>query len=87
MATTVAELERRLTALLEEGKAAGQFDPAIPTPVMLVMFTSLLAPHSYRWLILRGGMVPADAIAPMSRFFFKGIAADGQRADDSDLPN
>jgi TetR/AcrR family transcriptional regulator, fatty acid metabolism regulator protein len=83
MATTMGELEWRISSLLEAGKAAGQFDTAIPTPVMMSLFTSLLAPHNYRRLVMRGGMTPAEAIAHMSRFFFKGIAA-GQRSDTPD---
>jgi AcrR family transcriptional regulator len=87
IAATADELEWRLASLLDEGKAAGQFEAAIPTPVMMCMFTSLLAPHSYRRLVMRSGMAPADAIAYMSKCFFKGIAAEGpygRRADDSD---
>lgn len=79
---TIAELEARLAALLEEGKAAGEFDAALPTPVMLSMLTSVLAPHSYRRLVVRAGMPPDEAIAHMTRFYFKGLAADEPRADD-----
>src|SRR5262249_5453614 len=81
---TMSELEWRLASLLEQGKAAGQFDPAIPTPVMLSMFTSVLAPHAYRRLVVRGGMTCAEAIGHMSRLYFEGIAADAQPSDDDD---
>jgi hypothetical protein len=30
----------RITALLEEGKAGGEFDPAIPTDVMASIFSA-----------------------------------------------
>ncbi|GAC1461863.1 MAG: hypothetical protein PVSMB4_20330 [Ktedonobacterales bacterium] len=66
---------RRLTALLDEGKAAGEFDPSIPTPLMLTLLWSLLTPHGMRRLA--DEHIPASEITRhVSRFFFKGVAAD-----------
>jgi len=71
------EPSARIAAVLEVGKARGDFDPAVPTPVMLSLFWGLLTPHHHRLLVVREGM-PADVIARhVSRFFFKGIAPDG----------
>jgi AcrR family transcriptional regulator len=70
------EPTRRINAVLEEGKAAGEFDLTVPTPVMLAFFTSLLLPFSYQWLIVREHLPPEAVVGYLSRVFFKGIAAD-----------
>src|SRR5262249_10615601 len=44
------EPRKCIIALLEEGKAAGEFDPDIPTPVMLSLFWSMISPHTHRLL-------------------------------------
>ncbi len=63
----------RLTELLEEGKAAGEFDPEMPTPIMLSLLLGLLAPH--RWeRPLASKQSPAEIARHVKRFFFKGIA-------------
>src|SRR5260370_36647691 len=41
------QLSARLNSLLEEGKAAGEFDSSLPTMVMLSAFYSLLSPKNY----------------------------------------
>lgn len=69
------EPERRLRAIFEEGKAAGDFDPSVPTAVMVTLFGGLLSPHSYRRLVAREGMAPEEVVRYVSAFFFKGIAA------------
>jgi TetR/AcrR family fatty acid metabolism transcriptional regulator len=66
---------RRLTALLDEGKAAGEFDPSIPTPLMLTLLWSLLTPHGMQRLA--NEQIPASEITRhVCRFFFKGVAAE-----------
>jgi TetR/AcrR family fatty acid metabolism transcriptional regulator len=65
---------RRLSETLDEGKAMGEFDPEIPTPIMLNLFMGLVAPH--RWERPIEGKMPFTEIARhISRFFFKGIAS------------
>jgi TetR/AcrR family transcriptional regulator, fatty acid metabolism regulator protein len=74
---------RRVAALLELGKATGEFDPTIPTPVMLSLFGSLLTPQGYHRLVTRDHMPLEDVVHHVSRFFFKGIAAgDGSATQD-----
>ncbi len=70
------EPTRRINAVLEEGKVAGEFDPTVPTPVMLAFFTSLLLPFSYQRLIVREHLPPDAVVGYLSRVFFRGIAAD-----------
>lgn len=74
MSAVWREPMRRLSEVLDEGKAAGEFDPEMPTPVMLNLFMGLLAPH--RWeRPMEGATPPAEIARHISRFFFKGIAA------------
>jgi AcrR family transcriptional regulator len=71
-----AELEGRLSAVLDEGKVSGAFDPTMPTPVLLTMFAGLLAPHGYERLVAQAQVPRADVVKHVCRFFFKGIAAE-----------
>jgi TetR/AcrR family transcriptional regulator, fatty acid metabolism regulator protein len=72
MSAVWREPMRRLSEVLDEGKAAGEFDPEMPTPIMLNLFMGLLAPH--RWERPMEGAPPAEIARHISRFFFKGIA-------------
>ncbi len=66
------EPRARLTEILEEGKAAGEFDPTMPTPIMINLLLGLLTPH--RWeRPIEGKMSSAEVASHISRFFFKGI--------------
>jgi AcrR family transcriptional regulator len=71
------EPSQRIAAVLEEGKARGDFDPTMPTPVMVSLFWSLLSPHTYRSLVEREGIPPEAVARHISRFFFQGIAPSG----------
>lgn len=70
-------VSQRITAVLEEGKARGEFDATMPTAVMLSLFVSLLAPRNYDDLIAREHVPPDEMARQVCRFFFKGIAARG----------
>lgn len=70
------ESRARLAAVLEEGKAAGELDPTMPTAVMLHVFESLLLPRGYRRLIVEEHMSADEIIEEVCRFFFKGVAPD-----------
>jgi TetR/AcrR family transcriptional regulator, fatty acid metabolism regulator protein len=70
------EPRARLAAVLEEGKAAGELDPTMPTAVMLNMFEGLLLPRGYRRLIVEEHMSADEIIKEVCRFFFKGVAPD-----------
>jgi TetR/AcrR family transcriptional regulator, fatty acid metabolism regulator protein len=74
MSAVWREPMRRLSEVLDEGKAAGEFDPEMPTPIMLNLFMGLLTPH--RWeRPMEGAAPPAEIARHFSRFFFKGIAS------------
>ncbi len=70
------QLSAGITSLLEEGKAAGEFDTTIPTTVMLSAFYSLWSPRSYERLMVNGQMSAEEVAMNLGRIYFKGIAAD-----------
>ena len=70
----------RIAAVLDEGKAQGEFDAAFPTPIMLSLFRSLLTPHACQRLVIQEGMPPDAVVRYLTQFFFKGIAANPQEA-------
>ena len=73
--THLEKLSTTITMLLEEGKAAGEFDTAIPTFVMLSTFFGLLSPQAYKRLVVDERMSPEELVTYLSRLYFKGIAA------------
>lgn len=75
MRDTWERLFARITNLLEEGKAAGEFDTTIPTSVMVSAFFSLLSPKSYDRLMVEGQMPQEEVAKQLGRIYFKGIAA------------
>lgn len=70
------KLTGRITSLLEEGKAAGEFDPSIPTPVMRAAFFSLLSPKSYERLMAEEHLSPDELVEQVGRIYFKGIISE-----------
>lgn len=81
---------RRICALLDAGKAAGEFDPALPTPVMRALLIGMLSPHGYQRLIEDDHLPHEEVVEYLCRFFFKGIAPDAacatpqRRAENGD---
>ncbi|HUY79513.1 MAG TPA: TetR/AcrR family transcriptional regulator [Ktedonobacterales bacterium] len=71
-----SELTERVAQVLDAGKRCGEFDPAMPTPIMVAMYTNLLHPMSYTRLLEDGQIEPAEIVKQMCHFFFKGIAAE-----------
>lgn len=65
--------QRLLTEVIEQGKADGDFDPALPTPLIISLLMSLMSPFTYRRLVDSAGMTPAEISKNLRRFFFKGI--------------
>jgi TetR/AcrR family fatty acid metabolism transcriptional regulator len=63
-----------IASILEDGKAEGEFDTTMPTPVMLSAFFSLMSPRSFERLNA-DNQVPVDEfVKHLARFYFKGIA-------------
>ena len=70
------QLSARLNSLLEEGKAAGEFDSSLPTMVMLSAFYSLLSPKNYDRLMAEGQMSGEEVAKNLKRIYIKGISAN-----------
>ena len=69
-------LAARITDLIEQGKAAGEFDTTIPTAVMVSTFLSLLSPRNYERLIVEKRMPADELVKYLGRIYFKGIEAE-----------
>lgn len=76
---------RRLSETLNEGKALGEFDADMPTPIMLNLLMGLLTPH--RWDSQAATDIPpAEISRHIRRFFFKGIAPDAPAQPSEHAP-
>lgn len=75
---------QRFAALLDEGKRTGEFDPEMPTPLMVSLLSGLLTPWVYKSLVEQEGMTPSLVANSLSRYFLKGIAPD--RPGDISVP-
>lgn len=69
------EMAARISDVLEKGKAVGEFDPDIPTPVMLSAFFGLLSPKSYERLVIEEQMEGDELAKYLGRIYFKGITS------------
>jgi TetR/AcrR family fatty acid metabolism transcriptional regulator len=70
------EVARHITSLLDEGKAAGDFDSTIPTSVMLSLFLNLISVRGYERLVRQEHLTPDEVLQYLTRIYFKGIAAE-----------
>lgn len=70
----VDRLVRSIEAILQEGKASGEFDPTISTSVMLITVLSLLSPRGYEWVLAREPLSPEELVRQVGRTYFQGIA-------------
>lgn len=66
-------LARAIETILEAGKAAGQFDATIPTPVLLRTFLGLLSPRNFEPLIGGEQLSPEELVRYVGRIYFQGI--------------
>lgn len=67
------QLATKLSAVLDQGKAAGEFDASIPTPIMLSAFFGLLSPRGYEQLVTRAQLEKDELINQLGRLYLKGI--------------
>jgi AcrR family transcriptional regulator len=68
-------LSQGISQVFDEGKAQGEFDPTIPTPLLVSMFWSLASPRTYERLLEQEQMPVEEMVSHLNRFFFKGLAA------------
>lgn len=67
---------KRIAAVIEEGKATGEFDPEMPTPLLLSLFRSLLSPHDYQRLVVEEGLPREEVLSAITKFYFRGITPE-----------
>ncbi len=70
-------LKESIRTILDEGKAAGEFEMSIATGVMLTTFFSLLSPRGYEWLVEHEGLTPEELVAQVGYTYFQGILSKG----------
>jgi TetR/AcrR family fatty acid metabolism transcriptional regulator len=73
------QLYRSIGELLEEGKARGEFDAALPTSVMQSLFLNLISVRGYERLVVQEGMALEEVVDYLGRIYFRGIAANQRR--------
>lgn len=71
---SIAGLMARLAALFEEGKASGELNAAIPTPVMISVFLSLMEIYSDEQSAIHE-ITPEDLLSSVSQLLFHGVVA------------
>ena len=71
-----------ITTLLDQGKARGEFDPLIPTDVMVSIFFSMLSPRAYQHLVRERQMTSEDLARYIDRIYFRGIDAHLSAAEE-----
>src|SRR2546425_5649578 len=76
MRDRMEELAAGIRVVLEEGKAEGSFDSAIPTEVMLMTFFGLLSPKGYEHLVTQKQLSPEQLVDYIGRIYFTGIATE-----------
>jgi TetR/AcrR family fatty acid metabolism transcriptional regulator len=64
-----------VASLLDEGKAAGEFTTAIPTPILVGSFFSLLSPLQYQRLIVEEHFSAEELVRSVTHIYFGGIMA------------
>jgi len=74
---------QRLTAVLEEGKQSGDFDPDMPTVLMVSLLSGLLSPFTYKRMVEEEQMSLAVVVNYLSRYFLKGVSPDYMCASPS----
>jgi TetR/AcrR family transcriptional regulator, fatty acid metabolism regulator protein len=74
---------QRLAALLEQGKRSGDFDPDMPTPLMVGLLVVLISPFTKH--MFEQEQIPLPVVAEnLCRYFLKGVAPDfPQTANDA----
>jgi TetR/AcrR family transcriptional regulator, fatty acid metabolism regulator protein len=65
----IAQAMERIAVLLEEGKRTGELDAAVPTPIMVATFVTLVSPSGYEQLLTSGQVSPAELVTYARRIF------------------
>lgn len=71
----------RLTALMDEGKRSGDFDPEMPTSLMVQLLVGVISPFT-KHALEREQLPKPVVVDSLCRYFLKGIAADAPNTLD-----
>lgn len=71
----MGQMAADIRMVLEQGKAAGEFDGSIPTSIMLSAFLALLMPRVHENLVGQDDLTPEERAKYVARLFFHGITA------------
>lgn len=63
-----------LHTIVDRGKAAGEFEPALPTAVVVATFMALLSPKVYEQLLREQQVDRAALVRAVGQIFFAGIS-------------
>lgn len=63
----------RVTELLEAGKRAGEFNPTIPTSVMVYSFLCTISPQAYEHYFMSSELTQAELVNYLQQIYFNGI--------------
>jgi hypothetical protein len=78
--SSIRELWHKLAtvvaSLLDEGKTAGEFTTAIPTPILVGSFFSLLSPLHYQRLREEGHFSAEELVRSVAHIYFGGILTE-----------
>lgn len=67
------QMTEKIIAVLEEGQASGEVNPALPSKGMLVAFLSLRSPHVFEHLVFNDDLSAEEMVKLMGSIFFDGI--------------
>lgn len=71
----MSQVNVAIQAILEDGKATGEFNQQIPTVIMLTAFLGLLSPRSYESLLADQKFSPEELAQHVGAIFFSGITS------------
>lgn len=71
-----------ITAIVDDGKQNGEFDPSIPSVVMVSAFTNMFSPHNFERLIIKEGLPTDEVVGHLSQIYFCGIVANAPQERD-----
>ena len=71
----LGEVRSTITQWLVEGQDSGEFDPTIPTDIMLDAFMSISLARMRRLVLFKRTLPTQEATAALLRIFFRGIGA------------
>lgn len=67
------QMTEKIVSIFEEGQATGEFNPALPSKVMLAAYLSLCSPQILARLVFDDDLSTEEVVRLMGKIFFDGI--------------